>query len=241
MVDFVVTGLSANSVPYIEALEQQRALHAAVAEGRAPDTVMLLEHPSVYTAGRRTEDSERPRDGSPVIDVDRGGKITWHGPGQLVGYPILKLPEPVDVVGYVRLLERVLIDVLGEFGIAGTQVEGRSGVWITGKGPDRKIAAVGIRTARGVTMHGFALNCDNSLEPYENIVACGIADAVTTTMSVERGRPVSPWAVAPVLRRVFAKAWDAYTAGALVSAGQVAAAQAAPAQAATAQARAGQA
>ncbi|MCU1471385.1 MAG: lipB, partial [Glaciihabitans sp.] len=152
MVDIVVTGLSANSVPYTEALEQQRALHAAVVAGRAPDTVILLEHPSVYTAGKRTEPDERPTDGTPVIDVDRGGKITWHGPGQLVGYPILRLSEPIDVVGYVRLLEGILIDVLADLGVTGERVQGRSGVWIRGVQRDEKIAAIGIRVAEGVTM-----------------------------------------------------------------------------------------
>ena len=161
MVDFVVTGLSANSVPYVEALELQRATHRAVVEGSRPDTVMFLEHPSVYTAGKRTEDHERPTDGTAVIDVDRGGKITWHGPGQLVGYPILRLQEPIDVVGYVRRLEGILIDALARLGVDGDRVEGRSGVWMRGSD---KIAAIGIRVANGVTMHGFSLNCDNSFE-----------------------------------------------------------------------------
>jgi lipoyl(octanoyl) transferase len=212
VVDYVVTGLSANSVPYLEALEHQRALHADVVAGRAPDTVILLEHASVYTAGKRTEDSERPADGTPVIDVDRGGKITWHGPGQLVGYPILRLPDPIDVVGYVRWIEQILIDVLAELGVTAQRVPGRSGVWITGGIRDEKIAAIGIRVAEGVTMHGFALNCSNDLEPYRAIIPCGIRDAGVTTMSRELGRVVTPADVVPdVIRR-----FDDALAGSLV-------------------------
>ncbi|MFF2276228.1 lipoyl(octanoyl) transferase LipB [Agromyces sp. NPDC058126] len=192
MLDIVVTGLSANSVPYIEGLDLQRAVHRAVVAGERPDTVLLLEHPSVYTAGKRTAPDERPDDGTPVIDVDRGGKITWHGPGQLVGYPIIHLTEPVDVVGYVRQLEGVLIDVLHGVGVDGRRVDGRSGVWVGPEGGENKIAAIGIRVADGVTMHGFALNCSNSLEPYEKIVACGIRDAGITTISRELGRTVTP-------------------------------------------------
>ncbi|MFE6966220.1 lipoyl(octanoyl) transferase LipB [Agromyces sp. NPDC057679] len=192
MLDIVVTGLSANSVPYIEGLDLQRAVHRAVVAGERPDTVLLLEHPSVYTAGKRTAPDERPDDGTPVIDVDRGGKITWHGPGQLVGYPIIHLTEPVDVVGYVRQLEGVLIDVLQGLGVDGRRVDGRSGVWVGPEGGENKIAAIGIRVADGVTMHGFALNCSNSLEPYEKIVACGIRDAGITTISRELGRTVTP-------------------------------------------------
>ena len=190
MLDFVVAGLSANSVPYVEGLELQRAVHRSVVSGERPDTVILLEHPAVYTAGKRTEPEERPTDGTPVIDADRGGKITWHGPGQLVGYPILRLAEPVDVVGYVRRLEGILIDVLAGFGIEGVRVRGRSGVWIGPAGAEDKIAAIGIRVAEGVTMHGFALNCRNSLEPYSRIIACGIKDAGVTTMSRVLGREV---------------------------------------------------
>ncbi|MEO6199808.1 MAG: lipoyl(octanoyl) transferase LipB [Cryobacterium sp.] len=190
MLDFVVAGLSANSVPYVEGLELQRAVHRSVVSGERPDTVILLEHPAVYTAGKRTEPEERPTDGTPVIDADRGGKITWHGPGQLVGYPILHLEEPVDVVGYVRRLEGILIDVLAGFGIDGVRVRGRSGVWVGPAGAENKIAAIGIRVAEGVTMHGFALNCSNSLEPYGRIIACGIKDAGVTTMSLVLGREV---------------------------------------------------
>ncbi|MBX9470940.1 lipoyl(octanoyl) transferase LipB [Microcella sp.] len=201
MIDFVVTGLSANSVPYLSGLEQQRALHAAVVEGRAPDTVMLLEHESVYTAGKRTEPHERPTDGTPVVEVDRGGKITWHGPGQLVGYPIMHLAEPVDVVRYVRCLEGMLIAVLADLGIAGAdRVAGRSGVWM--RGTD-KIAAIGIRVAQGVTMHGFALNCSNSFDAYRSIVACGLADAGVTSISAELGRTITPAEVIPLIERRF--------------------------------------
>lgn len=200
MVDFVVAGLSANSVPYLEALELQRATHKDVVSGVKPDTVILLEHPSVFTAGKRTHDSERPTDGTPVIDVDRGGKITWHGPGQLVGYPILRLPEPIDVVGYVRRLESMLIDVLTDLGVAAERVDGRSGVWV--RGTD-KIAAIGIRVAEGVTMHGFSLNCSNSFDAYDKVVACGLADAGATSISRELGREVTPSDVAPLIRHKF--------------------------------------
>lgn len=203
MIDFVVAGLSANSVPYFEALELQRATHRAVADGLRPDTVILLEHPSVYTAGKRTEDFERPADGTPVIDVDRGGKITWHGPGQLVGYPIVRLAEPVDVVGYVRRIEGVLIAVLADLGIDAGRVAGRSGVWLRYDEPvgAEKIAAIGIRVAEGVTMHGFSLNCNNDFDAYTKIVACGILDAGVTSISRELGRDVSPTDVLPLVQR----------------------------------------
>ena len=215
MVDYVDAGLSANSVSYSTALERQRAVHADVASGRAPDTVLLLEHPPVYTAGKRTEPNERPADGTPVVEVDRGGKITWHGPGQLVGYPIVRLAEPVDVVAYVRRLEELLIGVLADHGIVGTRIEGRSGVWIERSGaPADKIAAIGIRVADGVTMHGFALNCSNDLAPYRRIIACGIRDAGVTTMSHELGREVTPAHVVPDVIRRFEHA----LAGSLASA-----------------------
>ena len=200
MVDYVVAGLSANSVPYLQALELQRATHHAVVNQRSPDTVILLEHPSVYTAGKRTEPYERPTDGTPVIDVDRGGKITWHGPGKLVGYPILRLAEPIDVVGYVRRLEGLLIDVLAAVGVDSHRVEGRSGVWI---GENKKIAAIGIRVSQGVTMHGFALNCNNRFEAYDQIVACGIAGAGVTSISRELGRDVSTSEVVPLIQVAF--------------------------------------
>lgn len=214
MIDYVVTGLSANSVPYLSGLEQQRALHAAVVEGRAPDSVMLLEHESVYTAGKRTEPHERPTDGTPVIEVDRGGKITWHGPGQLVGYPIIRLAEPVDVVRYVRSVEGMLIAVLGDLGVEGAErVEGRSGVWM--RGTD-KIAAIGIRVAQGVTMHGFALNCSNSFDAYRSIIACGLTDAGVTSVSRELGRTVTPAEVIPLIERHFpSHVFDQVGAGAL--------------------------
>ncbi|HWL01249.1 MAG TPA: lipoyl(octanoyl) transferase LipB [Microbacteriaceae bacterium] len=213
MVDFVDTGLSANSVSYSTALQQQRAMHAAVASGRAPDTVILLEHPSVYTAGKRTEPHERPRDGTPVIDVDRGGKLTWHGPGQLVGYPIVRLAEPVDVVAYVRRLEQLLIDTIADLGIAGERVEGRSGVWL--RGID-KIAAIGIRVSGGVTTHGFALNCSNGFEAYDAIVACGLPDAGVTSITRELGREVTPSDVAPRIMARFEQVVGPSLAGAAV-------------------------
>jgi lipoyl(octanoyl) transferase len=185
-------GFGDEAVDYQRAWDLQRGVHASVVAG-AESTALLLEHAAVYTAGRRTEDFERPVDGTPVVDVDRGGKITWHGPGQLVGYPILRLPDPIDVVAYVRRIEEMLIDVCAAFGVRGTQVEGRSGVWVPAdeRGPDRKIAAIGIRVAQGVTMHGFALNCDCDLAAFDRIVPCGIADASVTSLSAELGRTVS--------------------------------------------------
>ena len=199
MVDIIVAGLAPDLLPYPEALALQRSIHSEVVEGTRADTMLLLEHPSVYTAGTRTEASERPDDGSPVIDVDRGGKITWHGPGQLVGYPILRLHNPVDVVAYVRRLEELLIDVIAHFGVTGVRVAGRSGVWIIDGAREEKIAAIGIRVAGGVTMHGFALNCSNSLDAYAHIVACGIRDAGVTTISREAGRDVTPADAAAVV------------------------------------------
>jgi lipoyl(octanoyl) transferase len=185
-------------VPYEEAWRLQQSVHAEVVDG-AEDTVLLLEHPPVYTAGKRTSPWERPVDGTPVVDVDRGGKITWHGPGQLTGYPILRLADPVDVVAYVRRLEQVLIDVCAELGLATGRVEGRSGVWT----PDgaRKVAAIGIRVSRGVTMHGFALNADPDLTAYDRIVPCGIADATVTSLSRELGRDVTVDEVLPLVER----------------------------------------
>lgn len=203
MVDIIVAGLAPDLLPYPEALALQRSIHSEVVEGTRADTMLLLEHPSVYTAGTRTEASERPDDGSPVIDVDRGGKITWHGPGQLVGYPILRLHNPVDVVAYVRRLEELLIDVIAHFGVTGVRVAGRSGVWIIDGAREEKIAAIGIRVAGGVTMHGFALNCSNSLDAYAHIVACGIRDAGVTTISREAGRDVTPADAAAVVAERF--------------------------------------
>jgi lipoyl(octanoyl) transferase len=187
----------AGLVDYEKAWEMQRQLHAARVAGEGPDTLLLLEHPSVYTAGKRTEPHERPFDGTPVIDVDRGGKITWHGPGQLVGYPIVALPDPIDVVAYVRRLEEALIEVCAGFGLTTGRVEGRSGVWVAadepgaGFRPERKVAAIGVRVARGVTMHGFALNCDPDMTAFANMIPCGIPDAGVTSLSAELGRDIS--------------------------------------------------
>jgi lipoyl(octanoyl) transferase len=206
--------VQAGLVPYEQAWEMQRGLHARRVDGQVADTLLLLQHPSVYTAGRRTEAHERPADGTPVIDVDRGGKITWHGPGQLVGYPIVALPDPVDVVAYVRRLEEALIEVCAGFGLATGRVEGRSGVWVaadqpgSGFRPERKVAAIGVRVARGVTMHGFALNCDPDLTAFGSIVPCGIPDAGVTSLSAELGRDITVAdAVGPVeaaMKRVLA-------------------------------------
>ncbi|MHB1165888.1 MAG: lipoyl(octanoyl) transferase LipB [Candidatus Nanopelagicales bacterium] len=202
---FVVehVGFGASAVDYQQAWDLQHHVHGEVAAGQRPDTVLLLEHSPVYTAGRRTEPLERPFDGTPVIDVDRGGKITWHGPGQLVGYPILRLPDPVDVVAHVRRIEAMLIDVCAELGVAARQVGGRSGVWIPAGagGPERKIAAIGIRVSRGVTLHGFALNCDCDLAWFDRIVPCGIADAGVTSLSRELDREVSVAEALPVVER----------------------------------------
>ena len=191
----------AGSVEYLAAWDEQRRLHGAVADGTAPGTVLLLEHPSVYTAGKRTEPWDRPVDGTPVVEVDRGGKITWHGPGQLVGYPILRLPEPTDVVAYVRRVEELLITVCAELGLTVVRIDGRSGVWVPedDRGPARKVGAIGIRVARGATLHGFALNCDCDLRAFDKIVPCGIADAGVTSLSVELGRDVTVSEVLPTV------------------------------------------
>ncbi len=187
------------TIPYEQAWEFQRSLATERAEGRRDDTLLLLEHPSVYTAGRRTLPEERPFDGTPVIDVDRGGKITWHGPGQLVGYPILRLAEPFDVVAHVRRLEAVLIDACAELGLETRRVDGRSGVWtLDGQ---RKVAAIGVRVTRGVTMHGFALNCDPDLAAFGRIVPCGIADAGVSSLSRELGKIVTVADALPVVER----------------------------------------
>ncbi|WP_405580675.1 lipoyl(octanoyl) transferase LipB [Streptomyces sp. NBC_01190] len=243
--DFVHLGFGADAVDYQEAWQEQRRVHAARFADEIPDTCLLLEHQAVYTAGRRTADSERPLDGTPVVDVDRGGKITWHGPGQLVGYPILKLPRPVDVVAHVRRLEDALIRTAADFGLATSRVEGRSGVWVLGdaverrgaadgaggltldldprladeefdprlNGPeyapsnagqrreDRKLAAIGIRVAKGVTMHGFAVNCDPDNTWFDRIVPCGIRDAGVTSLSAELGREVTVGEVLPVVEK----------------------------------------
>ncbi len=183
-------------LPYADAWRLQQEVHEQVVAG-GEDVALLLEHESVYTAGKRTELWERPADGTPVVDVDRGGKITWHGPGQLTGYPIVRLADPVDVVAYVRTLEQVLIDTCGDLGLPTTRVEGRSGVWT--RDGARKVAAIGIRVARGVTMHGFALNCDPDLTAYDRIVPCGITDATVTSLSRELGRGVGVEQVLPLI------------------------------------------
>lgn len=188
-------------VDYQKAWEVQRTIHQEVADGLRPNTLLLLEHPSVYTAGRRTDDSERPTDGTPVIDVDRGGRITWHGPGQLVGYPIVKLLKPTELVGFVREIEAALINVCADLGITSVRVDGRSGVWIQDAQGDRKIAAIGIRVAKGVTMHGFALNVNPDLAAFRNIVPCGISDADVTSLEIELGRKISIDEVAPLVER----------------------------------------
>ncbi|MGW0363176.1 lipoyl(octanoyl) transferase LipB [Streptomyces sp. NPDC002990] len=244
---FVRLGFGPESVEYTRAWEEQRRVHAARFADEIGDTCLLLEHPPVYTAGRRTDDSERPLDGTPVVDVDRGGKITWHGPGQLVGYPIMKLPRPVDVVAHVRRLEEALIRTAAEFGLETSRVEGRSGVWVLGDpvherpqagglsldfpasppaprpddeefdprlaGPeyapsnagqrreDRKLAAIGIRVAKGVTMHGFALNVNPDNTWFDRIVPCGIRDAGVTSLSYELGREITIAEVLPVIER----------------------------------------
>ncbi|MEW2549126.1 lipoyl(octanoyl) transferase LipB [Streptomyces sp. NPDC047002] len=238
---YVRLGFGDEAVAYLDAWEEQRRVHAARVADEVPDTCLLLEHPPVYTAGRRTLDDERPLDGTPVVDVDRGGKITWHGPGQLVGYPILRLPNPVDVIAHVRRLEEALIRTAAEFGLATTRVEGRSGVWVLGdavqerpspglvldfdprvrtdafdprlSGPeyapsnagqrreDRKLAAIGIRVAKGVTMHGFSLNVNPDNTYFDRIVPCGIRDAGVTSLAYELGRDVTVAEVLPVVER----------------------------------------
>ncbi|MGI5352031.1 lipoyl(octanoyl) transferase LipB [Streptomyces sp. CA-250714] len=246
---FVHLGFGDNAVDYLDAWQEQKRVHAARFADEIPDTCLLLEHPPVYTAGRRTEDSERPLDGTPVVDVDRGGKITWHGPGQLVGYPILKLPRPVDVVAHVRRLEEAMIRACADLGLETTRVEGRSGVWVLGdtvekpagkhsagdgasglaldfdprlnqedydprlmgpeyapsnagqRGEDRKLAQIGIRVAKGVTMHGFALNCNPDTTGFDRIVPCGIRDAGVTSLSQELGRNVPVSEVLPLMEK----------------------------------------
>lgn len=192
-------------VDYVAAWELQRDVHQRVVDGDLPDTTLLLEHPPVFTAGKRTEPHERPADpgGADVIDVDRGGKITFHGPGQLVGYPIVTLPDHVKVVDYVRRVEEALIQVCADLGVTTARVPGRSGVWLRAdeKGPERKVAAIGIRVSRGVTMHGFAINCDVDLGWYDRFVPCGIADAGVTSLSRELGRDVTVAEVTPYVEK----------------------------------------
>ncbi|WP_134741540.1 lipoyl(octanoyl) transferase LipB [Nocardioides sp. 503] len=214
---FEQVGLGADALDYLAAWELQRDVHARVSDDAQPGTVLLLEHPPVYTAGKRTEPHERPADagGADVIDVDRGGKITFHGPGQLVGYPIVRLPDHVKVVDYVRRVEEALIQVCADLGVVTARVPGRSGVWLRAdeRGPERKVAALGIRVSRGVTMHGFSLNCDVDLGWYDRFVPCGIADAGVTTLSQELGRRVPVQEVLPSVERHLRHylAWAPYT------------------------------
>ena len=193
--------IHAGLVEYHTALATQRAIHSEVSQSTLKNTLILLEHPSVYTAGRRTLDSEKPMDGTPVVDVDRGGKITWHGPGQLVGYPIVRLAKPTELVGFVREIESALIATCLELGLAATRVEGRSGVWVVDSKGERKIAAIGIRVARGVTMHGFALNVEPDLSAFDAIIPCGIEDATVTSLAIELGRSISVDEVLPVVEK----------------------------------------
>jgi len=208
-------GYGDTPVDYVEAWDLQRRLHAQRVDDEIDDTVLFLEHPFVYTAGRRTQPQDRPTDGTPVIDVDRGGKITWHGPGQLVAYPISKLPPHVYVVDYVRRLEEALIRVCRDLGLATGRVGGRSGVWVAtdDSRPERKIAALGIRVSRGVTMHGVELNCDNTMNGFDAIIPCGIADAGVTSLSQELGREVTVPEAAPLLERHLRDllGWSPYT------------------------------
>ncbi|MGA8211272.1 MAG: lipoyl(octanoyl) transferase LipB [Nocardioidaceae bacterium] len=213
--DFRTVGLGPAAVEYVAAWDRQRQVHAGVVAG-GTDTVLLLEHPPVFTAGKRTEPHERPAGVDvPVLDVDRGGKITFHGPGQLVGYPIVRLPDHVLVVDYVRRVEEALILACGELGVTTARVPGRSGVWLAGddRGPERKVAALGIRVSRGVTMHGFALNCDVDLTWYDRFVPCGISDAGVTSLSAELGRDVTVPEVVPVVERHLRDLlrWQPYT------------------------------
>jgi len=239
---FVRVGFGAGAVGYEQAWQLQRELHALRAATEIPDTCLLLEHPPVYTAGRRTSQADRPvgDPGAPVIEVDRGGKITWHGPGQLVGYPIVALDEPVDVISYVRAIEEALIRTCADAGLATERVEGRSGVWVRGEGgtgpgnraasassangpagADRKIAAIGIRVARGVSMHGFALNCDNDLSWFDRIVPCGIPDAAVTSLSAELGRELRVGDVLDTVERHLAAVLGASQTRCLASAAEL--------------------
>ena len=188
-------------VDYQRAWESQKAIHQEVADGTRPNTLLLLEHPSVFTAGRRTEESEKPSDGTPVIDVDRGGRITWHGPGQLVGYPIVKLRKPTELVGFVREIESGLIAVCNDLGLDARRVDGRSGVWIQDSQGDRKIAAIGVRVAQGVTMHGFAINVNPDLSSFKSIIPCGISDAGVTSLEIELNRAITIEEVSPLVER----------------------------------------
>ncbi|WP_203335717.1 lipoyl(octanoyl) transferase LipB [Nocardioides limicola] len=216
--DFRIVGLGTDAIDYLAAWDLQRDVHAAVVAGSSPDTVLLLEHPPVFTCGKRTEAHEKPLDagGAAVIDVDRGGKITFHGPGQLVGYPIVRLPDHVKVVDYVRRVEEALIAVCADFDVTTARVPGRSGVWLPedARGPERKIGAIGIRVSRGVTMHGFALNCDVDMAWYDRFVPCGISDAGVTTLSREVGRQVTTSEVLDSVQRHLTRllSWSSYDA-----------------------------
>jgi lipoyl(octanoyl) transferase len=216
---FRYPGFGADAVDYQQAWQLQRALHQQRVDDEIGDVVLLLEHQAVYTAGKRTQLQDRPVDGTPVIEVDRGGKITWHGPGQLVGYPITKLASHVYVVDFVRRLEEALLRTCTELGLHASRVPGRSGVWVPADdaGPERKVAAIGVRVSRGVTMHGLALNCDCSLDGFDAIVPCGISDAGVTTLSRELGRFVSVQEAAPLLERHLRDllSWSPYQAGVL--------------------------
>jgi lipoyl(octanoyl) transferase len=188
-------------VDYQKAWESQKTIHQEVADGIRPNTLLLLEHPSVFTAGRRTEESEKPTDGTPVIEVDRGGRITWHGPGQLVGYPIVKLINPTELVGFVREIEAGLMSVCSDLGLATERIDGRSGVWVRDSSGDRKIAAIGVRVAQGVTMHGFAINVNPDLSSFKSIIPCGIADAGVTSLEIELNRAITIEEVSPLVER----------------------------------------
>jgi lipoyl(octanoyl) transferase len=219
--EFSQVGLAPDLVEYTRGWDLQREIHAKVVAAEAPSTVLILEHAPVYTAGKLTEEHERPLDGTPVVPVDRGGKLTWHGPGQLIAYPILKLKNRSGIRDYVERLEAVMIAVMAGYGINAERIKGRAGVWITAddKGPDRKIAAIGIRVLDGVTMHGVAINCSNDLAPYAQIIACGITDAGVTTMSIEAGRTINPSDIADRFMDEFRKHEEALvsnTEGALL-------------------------
>ena len=195
-------------VEYLSAWQMQKQIAEDVISGKLENTLLLLQHPSVYTAGRRTELSDRPLDNTPVIDVDRGGKITWHGIGQIVGYPIVKLKNPTDVVGFVRELENALIQVCAEFGVLAQRYYERSGVWVRDEAGDRKIAAIGLRVAKGVTMHGFALNVNPDLSAYSKIIPCGIPDAKVTSLAAELSEQITTNQVMPVLQKYICPALE---------------------------------
>jgi lipoyl(octanoyl) transferase len=218
VIDVVTAGLAPDLLDYHEGWALQRRVHAEVVAGARPDSLILCEHEPVYTAGRRTTEDDRPTDGTPVVDVDRGGRITWHGPGQLTGYPIVRLPDRHEVVAFVRDLEAMMIDVARAFGVTGERVDGRSGVWVRSSGGWDKIGAIGLRVEQGVTMHGFALNCSNDLTPYGRIVACGIRDAGVTTLTALTGRTITPADAAPLVLDRFQRGVLGLAARAVVAA-----------------------